>query len=144
MHCWLRQMGVTPCFPDGEIFHGFSRRRRVDHGDRRRSRQCSPGNGFTRSPVSSRHLHLYALPDVRIHLWTLGRHPSHRGLTIFAVGNSLTDLVARNTSVAVSSLCLISPTSELPTGLCLHDGLLSLLRRPDGQHPPRYFGNIRD
>jgi hypothetical protein len=60
------------------------------------------------------------------------------GLTIFAVGNSLADLVA-NMSVAVIHLfSVLIIISFVLIGFCPTDGLLSMLRWTNAQHPSRH------
>lgn len=66
------------------------------------------------------------------------------GLTIFAMGNSLADLVA-NMSVAVSSdffLCFVTIYNNIQPELCPNDGILGLLRWTYAQHSP-WGGYIR-
>ncbi len=60
------------------------------------------------------------------------------GLTIFAVGNSLADLLA-NMSVAVIYLFIASTIISLVLiGFCPTDGLLSMLWWTNAQHPSRH------
>jgi len=62
------------------------------------------------------------------------------GLTIFAVGNSLADLVA-NMSVAVCGLNIVDPSISFhrDIGVCPDYGILCVFRWPYAQYSPWYW-----
>lgn len=94
---------------------------------------------FYRSGFSSDPLFLHVNVEfVQTFGFIFGLSDAIIGLTIFAVGNSLADLVA-NMSVAVSllSMVIITAPKYHPTGICADHGILCMLWWPHAQHSSR-------
>ena len=90
---------IKPSISDGSVLGWLRCLRSLDHGHRGRSCQSPPGEKLSHNEYRGRS------PHVIIYLQTFGLifglSDAMIGLTIFAAGNSLSDLVA-NMSVAVS------------------------------------------